>query len=332
MQQSPQLHKSTVDFLSKHKNLLAFSGGVDSSALFFILLKENIEFDMAIVNYNTRAQSKLEVKYAQKLAKRYDKNLFIHSCSLDNSNFEYTARVERYSFFEKIIKEQKIDNLITAHQLNDKLEWFLMQLSRGSGLVELLGMQEIVIEADYNRIKPLLDISKEELKEYLLEQNIEHYIDESNLSNRYFRNKIRNKYTDSFISEYQEGIKKSFRYLQNDKELLLPKDEKKIKDLFILQRQKEDLKNIRQIDKVVKRLGVLMSSAQRDEVLRTKECVISNKIVVVFTKNRILISPYSRANMPKEFKESCRIAKIPNKIRPYMFEESICVSRLTHIL
>ena len=48
-------------------NLLAFSGGVDSSALFFILLENNIPFDICIVDYGLREQSKLEVEYAYEL-------------------------------------------------------------------------------------------------------------------------------------------------------------------------------------------------------------------------------------------------------------------------
>ncbi len=332
MQQSPQLHKKTIELLRKNKNLLAFSAGVDSSALFFILKESDIDFDIAIVNYNTREQSKEEIRYAQELAKMYDKRLFIHSCKLEKSNFENNARIERYNFFEKIIKEYRYDNLITAHQLNDKMEWFLMQLSRGSGLVELLGMQETELDTNYNRIKPLLHISKQELKEYLVQKNIKYFFDESNNSDKYFRNRIRSSYSDSFIDKYAQGIKKSFQYLQNDKELLLPKNEKRVENLFILQRENENLRDIRQIDKAVKKLGILMSGAQRQEVVRTKNCVISGKIVVVFTKNLIFVSPYSKSNMTKKFKESCRIAKIPLKIRPYLYEKSICVSELNHIL
>jgi len=50
---------------SLNKNLLAFSGGVDSSALFFILLEKKIPFDIAIVNYHKREQSKKEVEYGK---------------------------------------------------------------------------------------------------------------------------------------------------------------------------------------------------------------------------------------------------------------------------
>ena len=136
--------------IKNSKNLLAFSGGVDSSALFFLLLNHKIDFDIAIVNYNTREQSKDEIEYALNLAKEYKKEIFIKDVKLENSsNFEKNARDIRYIFFEQIIKENSYETLITAHQLNDRLEWFLMQLSKGAGLVELFGIREFEEKKDY---------------------------------------------------------------------------------------------------------------------------------------------------------------------------------------
>lgn len=332
MQQSINLHKTLVNYLQKEKNLLAFSAGIDSTALFFILKEHKIDFDIAIVNYNTREQSREEVEYAKELAKRFNKEIFIHSCSLENSNFEHNARVERYSFFEKIISENGYKNLITAHQLNDKLEWFLMQLGKGSGLVELLGMQESEKKENYYLIKPLLETSKEELLDFLTQNSIRYFFDKSNVDEKYFRNKIRNRYADSFVKEYKDGLKKSFKYLQNDKKLLLPKEGIRHIDLFILHRDDEELRNIRQIDRAIKKLGVLMSEAQRREVLRTEDCVISDKIVVSFTENFIYIAPFRRVTMPKKVKERYRIEKIPSKIRPYLYENSILTLESIHKL
>lgn len=59
-----------LDALCGAKNLLAFSGVVDSSCLFFLLLREKIDFDLAIVNYGVRKSAKYELKYAKKLAKK----------------------------------------------------------------------------------------------------------------------------------------------------------------------------------------------------------------------------------------------------------------------
>jgi tRNA(Ile)-lysidine synthase len=115
------LYINCIDELNSGKNLLAFSGGVDSSALFFLLLENQIKFDIALVNYGIREQSIKEQTYALTLAKRYKLKAYtIQSPQFDN-NFEKNARDFRYKFFNKIIKREKYTNLITAHQLNDQM-------------------------------------------------------------------------------------------------------------------------------------------------------------------------------------------------------------------
>ena len=131
------------ELLKKSKNLLAFSGGVDSSALYHILKEKNIDFDMALVFYNTREEAKQEREHAHRLAKRDNKKVYLLDVKLEETNFESEARRARYDFFKKSIKEGGYDNLLTAHQLNDKLEWFLMQLSKGAGTSELYGFLDI---------------------------------------------------------------------------------------------------------------------------------------------------------------------------------------------
>ena len=120
------LKQSTINLLKSSRNLLAFSAGVDSTALFFLLLQNEVPFDIAIVDYNLRAASKDEVEYARKLAKVHGKNIYEHSVLLTGSNFEAEARDVRYDFFRRIIAVNSYDTLVTAHQLNDKTEWFLM--------------------------------------------------------------------------------------------------------------------------------------------------------------------------------------------------------------
>ncbi|MCH3852693.1 tRNA lysidine(34) synthetase TilS, partial [Campylobacter jejuni] len=81
---------------------------------------------------------------------------------------------------EKICLEQNYSNLILAHHLNDQLEWFLMQLSRGAGLAEILGMQECEKRSNYTLLRPLLFMSKDEILSYLKENDIFYFQDESN--------------------------------------------------------------------------------------------------------------------------------------------------------
>lgn len=323
MQQLPKLSIKLLEELKTSKNLLAYSGGTDSNALFFILREYGIEFDIALVNYQTRDESDAEEKYAKELASTYHKQCFVHTCELSKKNFEHHARAERYTFFEKTIKDNAYDTLLTAHHLNDRLEWFLMQLGRGAGLVELLGMNELELSHGYKTIRPLLYVSKDEILAFLHGNAIKHFIDNSNTDESFKRNHIRAHYASSFINEFKNGVKKSFEYLQEDSQSLIVKDIKQLKNLYILKRDVNDVVNIRGIDKVIKRLGYLLSAAQRQEILKTKDCIISSQIAICFGDDKIYIAPAKKATMDKKFKEVCRIAKIPAKIRPYMYANNI---------
>ena len=322
-----------LDFsaVKNQKNLLAFSAGIDSSALFFLLLEQNIPFDIAIVNYNQREQSKEEVSYAKELAIKYSKNIYLKDITLDaNSNFEKNARDIRYAFFEEIINEHSYENLITAHQLNDKLEWFMMQITKGAGLVELIGFNVFEHKENYKIYKPLLQITKEELQKYLKQNDLKYFIDNSNFDEKYKRNFFRHNFSDKLLEEFKEGIKKSFDYLQKDLNSLNIQDspKKKIKELEIFVNQKDDNLNIRTIDLSLKRRGILLTNAQRNEILKQKEITISNKINISMNENNIWITPMLNITMDKKFKELCRVNKIPKNIRAYIFSENIDLKEL----
>src|SRR5665648_294854 len=141
-----------VTHLKEKKNLLAFSAGVDSSALFFLLLENNISFDIALVNYGTRENSSKEEAHAHALAKQY--KLTCHSIKAPTftNHFEHNARTFRYTFFNTLILEYAYDALITAHQLNDQLEWFLMRLTKGAGVCALLGLEPISQRKNYTLV------------------------------------------------------------------------------------------------------------------------------------------------------------------------------------
>ncbi len=317
--------------IKESKNLLAFSAGVDSSALFFLLLKQNIPFDIAIVNYNVRVQSKDEVNYAKELALKYNKQIYIKDIKLEStSNFEKTARDIRYKFFEEIIDENSYETLITAHQLNDKLEWFLMQLTKGAGLVELIGFNEFEQKENYKVYKPLLEITKEELESFLKQENIKYFIDNSNFDEKYKRNYFRHNFSDKLLCEYTNGIKKSFKYLQDDINSLNIEITpiKNFNELEIYQNQKDNNLNIRIIDNSLKKRGFLLSSGQREEILKQKEITISHKINISIKEDLIWICPNVSSIMDKKFKETCRINKIPKNVRNYIYYKKIDIKEL----
>ncbi len=322
-----------LDFsvVKNQRNLLAFSAGVDSTALFFLLLEQNISFDIAIVDYNLRVQSKEEISYAKELSLKYNKTIFLKNVTLENtSNFEKTARDVRYKFFEEIILENSYENLITAHQLNDKLEWFFMQLSKGAGLVELIGFNEFEQKENYKIYKPLLNITKDELEIYLNENNHKFFIDESNFDEKYRRNYFRHNFSNKFLEEFSNGIKKSFDYLQNDLNSLNIQNNpiKKIEELEIFLNQKDDNLNIRTIDLSLKKRGLILSNAQRNEILKQKDITISHKINISIKPNYIWIAPFCNNTIDKKYKEIYRINNIPKNIRAYIFREKIEVKEL----
>jgi tRNA(Ile)-lysidine synthase len=310
--------------LSGRKNLLAFSAGVDSTALFFLLLDKNIDFDIAIVDYGKRESSIEEVAYAESLAKQYQKTCFTTKIQLEDANFEQNARIQRYKFFEEIIHKHGYENLLTAHQLNDRLEWFLMQFTKGAGTVELLGFEAIEKREHYNLIRPLISVSKKELLNYLKINNIKYFEDESNKDPKFKRNRFRETYANQLLEEFEAGILKSFDYLQIDKEQLFRlKIIKQIDKLYILEKSENEVENLRAIDKIIKRLGVIISAKERQEIMRQSESVISHKIAVAIMEEKIYIAPFKSPVMEKKFKELCREAKIPPKIRGYLWSKKI---------
>lgn len=321
-----------IDFnITTKKNLLAFSGGIDSTALFFLFLEQNIPFDIAIVDYNVREQSKNEVAYAKELAKKYDKTCYIKEVTLKNSsNFEKQARDIRYNFFEELITNHNYETLITAHQLNDRLEWFLMQLTKGAGLSEILGFNKFEQKDNYTLYRPLLTTSKETLLSFLKEQNINYFVDESNSDIKYKRNKVRLKFANDLIKEHEIGIKNSFEYLNNDLASLnihmMPTIQEK--ELEVFKNINDDNLSIRVIDKSLKKRGLLLSKAQRKEILDKKELVISHKFAIAWTSQAIWIAPYDMTTMEKKFKEKCRVLKIPKNIRGYLSKEEIKIENL----
>ena len=315
---------------SKKKNLLAFSAGVDSSALFFLLLENNIQFDIAIVNYGTRKESDNEEAHAKALAKKHQ--LFCHAIKAPafTTHFEKKARDFRYEFFESLITIEGYDNLLTAHQLNDQLEWLLMRLTKGAGLSELLGLEEITQKEHYTLVRPLLEYSKEELLTYLNNNGHPYFEDESNRDEKYERNLFRKYFSDPLMKKYKEGIKRSFAYLREDKNQLEANFELVFsqKALRIIKLHTPASKT-RAADLALKELGYLLSASQRQEIENETSLVIGGKWAVEMQDQLLYIAPYLTVDMPKPFKELCRISAIPTKIRPYLFQEDIDPRSLT---
>ncbi|WP_309497299.1 tRNA lysidine(34) synthetase TilS [Sulfurovum sp.] len=310
--------------LENKKNLLAFSAGIDSSALFFLLIENNIKFDIAIVDYGLREQSKEEVLHAKALAKQH--KLFCHNIKAPklDTHFEKQARDFRYEFFESLISIEGYDTLLTAHQLGDQLEWLLMRLTKGAGVSELLGLEPVSQRKNYTLIRPLLTYSKEELITYLEDHDYPYFVDGSNSDEKYERNKFRKQFSDPLLLAYKDGIKRSFDYLRQEK-IRLEQEFETIhsqKELRIIKLHTPSAK-VKATDLALKELGYLLSSSQREEIEKENSLVIGGLWAVETQNDMLYIAPYLTTDMPKVFKEKCRMQKIPAKLRAYYFKENI---------
>ncbi|QOP45131.1 tRNA lysidine(34) synthetase TilS [Sulfurimonas paralvinellae] len=327
------LKQTTKELLQNSKNLLAFSAGVDSTALLFLLLENEIPFDIAIVDYSLREQSKEEVSYAKELAKRYGFAYFVKNAPDIKSNFEATAREVRYDFFEELISSRNYENLLTAHHLGDKLEWMLMQFCKGAGCVELCGMSEIELREEYKLIRPLLHLDKTELLAYLDKNNIKYFIDASNSDEKYSRNIFRKKYAQPLLAEYRSGIEKSFEYLETDKAALIQEEKILKKNALACFRKGSSRSNIYHIDKYLKSLGHMISKEQRQLLREQKSLVVGRKYIVAEAGEYICIAPYiKKEKLAKEFKEKMRLLKVDPKLRGYLSEDVEAVEFLSLLL
>ena len=106
---------------------------------------------------------------------------------------ETAARNLRYSFFDKIMRENNIPLLATAHNANDNLETMLFNLARGSSLSGMCGIPPTRPCGAGLVIRPILEMTKDEIYEYCKENSIDFVTDSTNTDTDYTRNKIRSE-------------------------------------------------------------------------------------------------------------------------------------------
>ena len=176
------------------------SGGADSVALLLAMdeLSEEFGFSAAAChpNHGLRGEeSDADERFCEELCKKleiplYKREISVSGFSEKHESSEETARKVRYDFFGEALDffgENAV--LATAHNANDNAETVLLNLIRGTGLRGLCG-----IPRERGRIiRPLLNISRAEIEEFLAEKGQDFVIDKTNFSEEYTRNKVRAK-------------------------------------------------------------------------------------------------------------------------------------------
>jgi len=180
--------------LLKEPFLIACSGGIDSVVLTHLCHNTNLQFAIAHCNFRLRGEeSDIDENFVKEITAKINRKFYVTHFDTVGYVHEHRVSVQmaarelRYAWFSKILKEQKISYILTAHHANDNLETFLINLSRGTGIDGLSG-----IPSKMNSVlRPLLPFTRKEIEAYAISENLKWREDASNGDVKYLRNKIR---------------------------------------------------------------------------------------------------------------------------------------------
>lgn len=184
-----------------HTFLLALSGGSDSMALAHLFKNIGAKFQIAHVNYKLRnIESEKDQQVVENFCTKHNINFHLREIADSekplNRSIQIWARELRYDYFKDVLKRQGLDFIVTAHHLNDQLETFIINLTRGTGLKGLCGIPA----ARENILRPLLNFTKDDIYLYVRTEGIEFREDLSNQKNTYLRNRVRNKIIPELVN------------------------------------------------------------------------------------------------------------------------------------
>ena len=190
------------------------SAGPDSMALLHYLIHNTKNKIICChINHNVRKESKEEEKYLKDYCQKQNIPFEVYKIEkYGENNFENEARIKRYNFYEQTLKKYNSHYLFLAHHGDDLIETIIMKINRGSNLEGYAGIKEISKQKDYTIIRPFLSYTKEDLLDYDERNNIEYFIDKTNLDTTYTRNRIRANILPVLKKESKDIHKQFLKY------------------------------------------------------------------------------------------------------------------------
>lgn len=203
-------------FLKGKKMLLAISGGIDSMVLLHLFYQLQYDITVAHCNFSLRgSESDADEDFVKLTCERLNIPVFIQKFDTNQLATNYklsiqlAARKLRYEWFSELLVQKKLDYIATAHHLDDEIETFLINFTRGTGLDGLTGIPSV----NGNTVRPLLKFSREQIEKLAKENNMQWREDSSNASNKYLRNKLRHdvvpilkELNPSFLASFQNTL------------------------------------------------------------------------------------------------------------------------------
>lgn len=187
---------------------VAVSGGADSVALLHILHRLCSTFAMQITvlhaNHQLRgSESDQDEGFVRALAASFGLNIAVVQAPVPSGNVEQEARRARRHFFKRSMEQYQLRRVALGHTRSDQAETVLFRLFRGTGLAGLSGMRAITGDG---LIRPLLSISREEVREWARGEGIEWREDSSNADSRFARNRLRNEAIPALKRDFNPNL------------------------------------------------------------------------------------------------------------------------------
>lgn len=234
------LEEKVKKFLNKNLDnkkpvLLGYSGGIDSKALFSLLLEyKNIDLHVAHVDHSWRKESSKEAFQIKKELQRLKIPFHLKILKREKvlKNVEDFYRRQRILFFKTLFKKYSFQALILAHQRDDLIETVLKRFLEGASFFNLKSMQEISFMEEMVIWRPLLSFSKKKILSYLEKKGLDPIKDPTNKDVKYLRARMREKIFPYLNKIFGKNIDKnlyaaSFSSLEINNYL-----EKKVKKYF----------------------------------------------------------------------------------------------------
>ena len=193
---------------------VALSGGPDSTALLHCLVslksELGIELSACHINHLLRGkESEADARFVRRLCERHSVLLQVSTVDvkkyqrLVGGSIQSAARELRYMVFDRIIKKGLADKVATAHVADDDTETVLINFFRGAGPQGLSGIPPV---RGGRIIRPLIEVRKGELLDYLKEMKISYRKDSSNADWKYMRNAVRDFLIPQIEKRFNPGL------------------------------------------------------------------------------------------------------------------------------
>lgn len=174
--------------------LVGVSGGVDSISLLHALVVSGKRPTVLHFNHGWRKEADDEADLVRDLAKSYGLSCRVGKArsKTNTKKSEAQAREARYSFFAREAEKSDLRTLVLAHQADDQVETFLLQLLRGSGTGRG-GMRPLVERRGMFVTRPWLGVWRKAVVAYAKRHRLSWREDASNADVRWKRNWVRGR-------------------------------------------------------------------------------------------------------------------------------------------